>query len=111
TARLSIDLALVFPEVVDAPRLDLRSARHPLLALDGVAVVASDLVLENGRAIVVSGPNAGGKTVALKTMGLAALMLRAGLPVACDEGSTLGLFDIVLTDVGDDQSLHKNLST
>ena len=59
----------------------------------------------------MSGPNAGGKTVALKTMGLAALMLRAGLPVACDPGSTLGLFDVVLTDVGDDQSLHANLST
>jgi DNA mismatch repair protein MutS2 len=97
--------------VTDAAQVDLREARHPLLALDGVAVVASDLVLESGRAIVVSGPNAGGKTVALKTMGLAALMLRAGLPVACADGSTLGLFDVVLTDVGDDQSLHANLST
>jgi DNA mismatch repair protein MutS2 len=111
TARLAVDLALAFPAVTDAALLDLRAARHPLLALDGIAVVASDLVLESGRAIVVSGPNAGGKTVALKTMGLAALMLRAGLPVACGEGSTLGLFDVVLTDVGDDQSLHANLST
>ena len=68
-------------------------------------------MLEAGRAIVVSGPNAGGKTVALKTMGLAALMVRAGIPVPCDEGSTVGLFDVVLTDVGDDQSLQKNLST
>ncbi len=65
----------------------------------------------SGRAIVVSGPNAGGKTVALKTLGLAALMVRAGLPVACDEGSVVGLFDVVLTDVGDEQSLQKNLST
>jgi DNA mismatch repair protein MutS2 len=111
TARLAADLALEFPEVTDAATLDLRAARHPLLALDGIPVVASDLALESGRAMVVSGPNAGGKTVALKTMGLAALMLRAGLPVACGEGSTLGLFDVVLTDVGDDQSLHANLST
>ena len=111
TARLAADLSLVFPEVTDAAKIDLRAARHPLLALDGLAVVPSDLALEGGRAIVVSGPNAGGKTVALKTMGLAALMLRAGLPVACAEGSTLGLFDVVLTDVGDDQSLHANLST
>ena len=111
TARLAADLALAFPAVTDAPKLDLRAARHPLLALDGIAVVPSDLALESGRGIVVSGPNAGGKTVALKTMGLAALMLRAGLPVACGEGSTLGLFDVVLTDVGDDQSLHANLST
>jgi DNA mismatch repair protein MutS2 len=60
--------------------------------------------------MVVSGPNAGGKTVALKTMGLAALMTRAGLPVACTGGS-IGLFDVVLTDVGDDQNLSKSLST
>ncbi len=111
TARLATDLSLEFPSVTDAPKLDLRAARHPLLAIDGIQVVPSDLALESGRAIVVSGPNAGGKTVALKTMGLAALMLRAGLPVACDPGSTLGLFDVVLTDVGDDQSLHANLST
>jgi DNA mismatch repair protein MutS2 len=60
--------------------------------------------------MVVSGPNAGGKTVALKAMGLAALMTRAGLPVACS-GGAIGLFDVVLTDVGDDQSLSKSLST
>jgi len=59
----------------------------------------------------VSGPNAGGKTVALKTLGLAALSLRAGLPVPADEGSHVSVFEVVLTDVGDDQNLHKNLST
>jgi len=111
TSKLARDLALVFPEIVDEPRLLLKGARHLLLALDLPHVVASDLSLEAGRAIVVSGPNAGGKTVALKTMGLAALMVRAGIPVACDEGSSVGLFDVVLTDVGDDQSLQKNLST
>jgi DNA mismatch repair protein MutS2 len=110
-ARLARDLALVFPQVVDEPRIDLKRARHPLLALDLPNVVASDLWIEAGRAMVVSGPNAGGKTVALKTMGLAALMVRAGMPVACDEGSVVGLFDTVLSDVGDDQSLQKNLST
>ena len=111
TARLAADLALVFPQVTDAARLDLRGARHPLLAIDGIPVIPSDLAIERGRGVVVSGPNAGGKTVALKTMGLAALMLRAGLPIACDDGSSLGLFDVVLTDMGDDQSLHANLST
>jgi DNA mismatch repair protein MutS2 len=60
--------------------------------------------------MVVSGPHAGGKTVALTAMGLAVLMTRAGLPVACTGGS-IGLFDVVLTDVGDDQSLTKSLST
>ncbi len=111
TAKLAGELQLVFPEVTEDARVDLRAARHPLLLLDGVAVVPSDLAVGSRHAVVVSGPNAGGKTVALKTMGLAALMLRAGLPVACDEGSALGLFDVVLTDVGDDQSLHANLST
>jgi DNA mismatch repair protein MutS2 len=125
TAKLAEDIGLSFPEVTDDPRVDLREARHPLLALDALRgpplssgdespalrVVPSDLAVAAGRAIVVSGPNAGGKTVALKTLGLAALMLRAGLPVACGEGSTVGLFDVVLTDVGDDQSLQKNLST
>ncbi len=111
TAGLAHELSLTFPEIVDEPRLDLRRARHLLLTLDLPAVVASDLSLEAGRAMVVSGPNAGGKTVALKTMGLTALMVRAGMPVPCDEGSVVGLFDVVLTDVGDDQSLQKNLST
>ncbi|HWL84977.1 MAG TPA: Smr/MutS family protein, partial [Polyangiaceae bacterium] len=110
-ARLSEELRLVFPEVTDEPRLDLRKARHPLLELDGTKVVASDLAIAPGRAVVVSGPNAGGKTVALKTMGLAALMVRAGLPVACDDGSIVGIFDVVVSDVGDDQNLSKNLST
>ncbi len=112
TAKLARDLDLVFPDVVDEPRLDLKRARHPLLALEMVdGVVPSDLAIEAGRGMVVSGPNAGGKTVALKTMGLAALMVRAGMPVASAEGSTVGLLDVVLTDVGDDQSLQKNLST
>jgi DNA mismatch repair protein MutS2 len=120
TAKLARELRLTFPDVVEEPRLALLRARHPLLALDflerggagsSARVVPSDLSIEAGRAIVVSGPNAGGKTVALKTMGLAALMVRAGLPVPCEEGSTVGLFDVVLTDVGDDQSLQKNLST
>ncbi len=111
TAKLARDLQMTFPTVVDEPRLELRKARHPLLALERTDVVASDLALSSGRAMVVSGPNAGGKTVALKSMGLAALMTRAGLPFPCAEGSTMGLFDVVLTDVGDDQSLQKSLST
>lgn len=120
TAQLAIDLKLVFPEVPDTARLDLRNARHPLLLLDSAdprgalqfdQVVPSDLVIAARRAMVVSGPNAGGKTVALKAMGLTALMVRAGLPVPCGDGSVVGVFEVVLTDVGDDQSLSKSLST
>lgn len=133
TARFAHDLRLSFPTLTDDARLELAAARHPLLLLDILdampahtgsarateaaaesafeAVVPSDLSIAAKRAVVVSGPNAGGKTVALKTMGLTALMVRAGLPVACAPGSTIGIFEVVLTDVGDDQNLTKNLST
>ncbi|MFO0587565.1 MAG: Smr/MutS family protein [Polyangiaceae bacterium] len=114
SARLARDLRLTFPEIAPAGEpfaIELRNARHPLLVLDGVDVVASDLSAREGEVIVVSGPNAGGKTIALKTLGLAALMLRAGLPVPARDGSRLALVEAVLTDVGDDQNLHKNLST
>ena len=102
--------ARVLP-LADGPRISLKAARHPLLLAEGVEVVANDLEMEGGKALVLSGPNAGGKTVALKQMGLAALMVRAGLPVPADEGSSIGYFDLVLTDIGDDQSVAKNLST
>ncbi|HEY7955244.1 MAG TPA: Smr/MutS family protein, partial [Polyangia bacterium] len=75
------------------------------------ACVPNDLLLGFGQTLVVSGPNAGGKTVALKTAGLAAVMARAGLHVAAQEGSRVPLFSAVLSDVGDDQSLERNLST
>ena len=111
TAKLATELRLAFPTIVDEPIVDLKEARHPLLLLELPQVVASDLSVRGGHAVVVSGPNAGGKTVALKTMGLCALMVRAGLPVPADPSSTVGIFQVVLTDVGDDQSLYKNLST
>lgn len=110
-ARLTRDLDLAFPEVTDEPLLDLVGARHPLLQLDGVRVVPSDVRVQAGSALVISGPNAGGKTVVLKTLGLATLMLRAGLPVPCDPRSRVGVFDLVLSDMGDEQSIAKNLST
>ncbi len=119
-ARLARDLTLTFPVVPQAtkweqgrnePSVRLRGARHPLLALDGVNVIPSDIEVNAGQAMIVSGPNAGGKTIALKTLGLAALCVRAGLPVPADEGSSVAAFEVVLTDVGDDQNLHKNLST
>jgi DNA mismatch repair protein MutS2 len=115
-ARLAIDLDLAFPSVPEAggegdASIELTAARHPLLVLDGTQVVASDLSALPGRAVVISGPNAGGKTVALKVLGLAALMVRAGLPVAARHGSRVSVFAVVLTDVGDDQNLRKNLST
>jgi len=93
------------------PRLDLRNARHPLMMLAGTEVVPNDIVLPLGGTLIISGPNAGGKTVALKLTGLCALMARAGLHLPVQEGSTVPFFSCILTDVGDDQSLERNLST
>jgi DNA mismatch repair protein MutS2 len=91
--------------------LELREARHPLLLLTDIAVVPNDIVLHTGRALVISGPNAGGKTVALKTAGLVAWMARTGLPVPVRADSTVGWFDTVLCDIGDEQSIVRSLST
>ncbi len=91
--------------------IELRAMRHPLLLGGECNVVPNDIVLEAGSGLVISGPNAGGKTVALKCLGLAAWMARAGLPLPATPGSRIGWFDKVLTDVGDDQSLARSLST
>ncbi|NUP08652.1 MAG: endonuclease MutS2 [Polyangiaceae bacterium] len=115
-AKLAVDLRLITPDIPEGRepgdvRIELIRARHPILQLDGVDVVPSDLSVRAGKVLVMSGPNAGGKTVALKTLGLTALMLRMGMPVPAAEGSMVALVDEVLTDVGDEQSLAKNLST
>ncbi|MGE0325839.1 MAG: Smr/MutS family protein [Polyangiaceae bacterium] len=101
---------LVFPPG-DKPSIQLLAIRHPLLAVGEEPVVANDVRLSAGHALVISGPNAGGKTVALKCLGLAALMVRAGVPVPAAAGSSVGFFDEVLSDIGDDQSLALSLST
>jgi DNA mismatch repair protein MutS2 len=111
SARLADDLRAWPPEIVDEARIELRDGRHPLLHLDGVAVVPNDVAVEAGRALVLSGPNAGGKTVVLKLLGIVAWMARAGLPTPAAEGARVGFFDEVLSDVGDEQSMQKNLST
>ncbi|MBI4480761.1 MAG: endonuclease MutS2 [Acidobacteria bacterium] len=100
----------------EAPaRLRLRNARHPLLEAlfrkKGMTVVPVSLELESAaRVLVISGPNTGGKTVALKTAGLLAMMALAGLPVPATEAE-LPLFDRILADIGDSQSIQESLST
>lgn len=111
SARLAEELGLTRPVLVDTPEINLRGARHPVLLIEGASVVANDVEAAGARALVISGPNAGGKTVALKLLGLSALMLRAGLFLPAEEGSRCGFFDAVLSDIGDEQSLSKNLST
>jgi DNA mismatch repair protein MutS2 len=96
-------------------RLLLHNARHPLLErnlrLKGVAVVPVSVELEGERRqLIITGPNTGGKTVTLKTVGLLALMAQSGLPVPADRAE-LPLFDRVLADIGDYQSIEQNLST
>lgn len=100
---------LTTPE--ESASLSLPGARHPLMLLDDVDVVPNDLRCEQGAALVVTGPNAGGKTVALKTVGIAVLMARAGLRVPTAEAGSIPFFRNVVTDVGDDQSIAANLST
>jgi DNA mismatch repair protein MutS2 len=97
--------------IAPEPTLDLRAARHPLLLLTGIEVVPNDIVLASNSALIISGPNAGGKTVALKTAGLVAWMVRAGLPVPVRPESVVGWFDLVLCDIGDEQSITRSLST
>lgn len=111
--RLARRLGCTRPELVDAPLLELRRARHPVLQLQkGGDVVPVDLRIGGGtRLLLVTGANAGGKTVALKTAGLLTLMARAGLFVPADEGSRVGWFDDVYADIGDEQDIDRNLST
>ncbi|MGB5810389.1 MAG: Smr/MutS family protein [Polyangiales bacterium] len=111
SAILAKDLGGTFMDLSETPSVSLREARHPLLVLRGIDVVPNDISLAGGEALVISGPNAGGKTVALKMLGLAALMTRAGLPFPAQEGSVCGFFAPVLATVGDEQSLERSLST
>jgi len=97
--------------VSDAP-LSLTQARHPLLVFGQDHVVPVDLMLHEGqRALIITGGNAGGKTVCLKTLGLLGLMAHAGLPVTAAEGSTLPLWDKFVVSMGDEQSIEQSLST
>lgn len=92
--------------------LTLRDARHPLLLGRGIAVVPFDLELDPAeRTLVISGPNAGGKTVLLKTVGLAAALVQSGIAPPLGAGSALPLFERMVADIGDHQSIAADLST
>lgn len=91
--------------------LTVVEGRHPLLACGGEEVIPQNLCVRSGQALILSGPNAGGKTVALKTLGLFALLQATGLPIPAEEGTKIGFFQQIFSDVGDDQSLAQSLST
>jgi DNA mismatch repair protein MutS2 len=114
-ARFGRDFDCVRPEFSNERQLSLIKARHPLLEdnlrRENSSMVPISLAMNPGRRIlVISGPNAGGKTVVLKTAGLLALMAQSGIPVPA-EGFTLPVFDRVLADIGDQQSITNHLST
>jgi len=98
--------------LVGAEEIRLHRARHPLLVLADRRAVPVDLLLAaERRGLVISGPNTGGKTVALKTLGLLALMAHCGLAIPAGEGSALPCFTGIYADIGDRQSIEQNLST
>ncbi|MGN8981929.1 endonuclease MutS2 [Enterococcus villorum] len=109
-ARFGKELHAIVPAVNEENRVVLKQARHPLI--DQEKVVANDISIgENYQAIVITGPNTGGKTITLKTLGLLQLMGQAGLPIPVEEESQIGIFDEVFADIGDEQSIEQSLST
>ncbi len=109
-ARLADDLDAVAPTIEEHGPLRLERMRHPLMALSERGCVPNDIAIEPCGTIVVSGPNAGGKTVALKTVGLIALMTRTGLHVPA-AAAQVPWFECIRSDIGDAQSIEKDLST
>jgi len=110
-ARFAVEHGCTQPRF-DSDAIRLLRARHPGLMVTGRSVVPIDLILPHGkRVLVISGPNTGGKTVALKTLGLLSLMAQSGILLPVEEGSCLPCFKSVFADVGDEQSIEHSLST
>ena len=115
-ALLAIQTSALKPAVENRQVIDWRQAVHPLLQLSlarhGKKVVPLDIELdEQRRILIISGPNAGGKSVCLKTVGLLQYMLQCGLPVPMHERSHVGIFGSIFIDIGDEQSIEDDLST
>ncbi len=104
---MSYKLGGVLPDI--SSYVDIKDARHPLLLLSGKKVVPVDVRLDKG--LVITGPNTGGKTVILKTLGIFVLMFQSGFLIPATEGSKIRLFKNVMADIGDEQSIEQSLST
>ena len=111
-ARHAVSIRAIEPEIAKDFTFELTGARHPLLGDDAVPI---DIRIERGehgfRALVITGPNTGGKTVALKCVGLLHLMAACGLHVPAGEGARLAVYTSIYADVGDEQSIEQSLST
>lgn len=110
-AKLADELNAVPPAIDPDVGIRLVRARHPMLALSERHCVPNDIIVDSGHTLIISGPNAGGKTVALKTAGLLALMTRAGLHVPADDTTSLPWYRTIHSDIGDSQSIEMDLST
>ncbi|MBO1308458.1 endonuclease MutS2 [Enterococcus sp. 669A] len=109
-ARFAKELKAVVPDLSEENQVFFKQARHPLLNQDNA--VPNDIMIgEDYQAIVITGPNTGGKTITLKTLGILQLMGQAGFPLPVGEESRMGIFEEVFADIGDEQSIEQSLST
>ncbi len=109
-AKFALDKKCVKPVFSEEKKFHLRKARHPLL--DSKEVIPIDIYLGDGfNTLIITGPNTGGKTVALKTVGLLQIMAMSGLFIPCHETSRVAIFDEIYADIGDEQSIEQSLST